>query len=86
LKFAKGVVSVDTGIAHMASGLGKPTIVLVCYQALNWWMKPQYDNNVTVLMGELGSGATKKKGKNYPHSLNSITPKRVIEALEARLS
>ncbi len=73
IRYAEIVVSVDTGAAHMASGLGKRTIVMRCYQTANWWQEVQYTNRVTVLTGEKGSTETEIRNQPYPHSLNSIS-------------
>ncbi len=82
IKYAKLVVSVDTGAAHMASGLGKRTIVLRSYQTANWWQPEQYTELVTVLTGEKGNDETDIRIHPYPHSLNSIDMHALRSELE----
>lgn len=81
IKFSAKVVSLDTGAAHMASGLNKRVIVLRCYQTAHWWMPDQYTEKVTVLTGEKGPDETDIRSKQYPQSLNSIPEERIIAEL-----
>lgn len=82
INFSAKIVSVDTGAAHIASGLKKRLIVLRCYQTKHWWMPEHYSERVTVLTGEKGKNETMQRNKKYPTSLNSIKSEDILLELK----
>jgi len=46
---SQGVVSVDTGVAHIAAHLGKPLIVLRTCLGKQWWVDEQYGRGVRIM-------------------------------------
>lgn len=73
------IVSIDTGVAHMAAQLGTPLVVVRTCFASNWWSKEQYDGPITVLSRDevCKNGHVSGKAGNC---LNSVEVKDVIEA------
>lgn len=71
--FAKAVVSVDTGVAHISSGLGKQLLVLALYAGRGWWTDAQHPESTEVLIGEKGPNETGDKREFYPDSLNNFS-------------
>ena len=73
LYFSKAVVSVDTGVAHISSGLGKTLLVLSSYAGRGWWTKVQHPDTTTALVGQKGSNEEGNKAELFPESLNNFT-------------
>lgn len=68
-----GVVSVDTGVAHMTAQLGKPLAVLRTCLGPNWWFSSQY--GTAVLMRVFSADASCERGhkaRDYPACINGI--------------
>jgi len=74
-----GVVSIDTGVAHMAAQLGVPLVVVRTCLAYNWWSKEQYDGLPTIISRDelCPNGHVSEKAKNC---LNNIPVEEVIQA------
>lgn len=80
LYFAKGVVSIDTGTAHISSGLGKPLVVLCSYAARAWWQADQHPDTTVVFIGEPSSTERITPRKiMHPPSLNNFSSKEITE-------
>lgn len=78
IKESAGVVSVDTGIAHMAAQLGKPLVVLRTCLGPNWWFPEQYGNDAPLTIfshDEVCTGG--HISKDYPDCINAIDMKEV---------
>ena len=65
------VVSVDTGVAHMAAQLGAPLVVLTSCVGAHWWQDNQYGNNprVQVFSNPEPGGHV---AKDYPDCIGTI--------------
>ncbi len=78
------VISIDTGVAHMAAQTGTPLVVARACFASNWWVKEQYDGPVTVLSNDVIC-----KGKHVAdkadNCLNTIADQEFVAAARARL-
>lgn len=76
---SKGVVSLDTGAAHITAQLKKPLVVLCSCLGANWWLPEQYgtDAAITVLSNRSHclQGHVHKK---YPDCLNMIDVNTVV--------
>lgn len=71
---SSGVVSVDTGVAHIAAHLRKPLLVVRSCLGPNWWFIEQYGAQapINVVSGD----EVCKNGhvyRDYPECLNSIS-------------
>jgi len=78
------VISVDTGVAHMAAQLGAPLVVMRSCIAYNWWLKEQYGGSVTVLDRDdlCRDGHIAHKASNC---LNHIEAGEVLAAVRSRI-
>lgn len=78
-----GVVSIDTGVAHMTIQLGVPLVVVGACFVHQWWNKEQYDGSFAFFTQDdkCRAGHVADKADNC---LNSVEVKEVIDA--ARLS
>ncbi len=78
---AAGVVSVDTGMAHIAAQLKKPLIVLCSCLGLHWWQEEQYGRKTSLQIFTF----TEPNGhvfKEYPDCLNNIDMKNAARAAQ----
>lgn len=73
---SRGVVSVDTGIAHMAAQLGKPLIVLATCVGLHWWKKEQYGADAPVRLFTYHE-TQGHVAKDFPDCINTIDMQEV---------
>ncbi len=79
---SRGVVSIDTGVAHITAQLGKPLVVMTTCLGRNWWFDDQYgvDAPITVLSrGDLCS--TSHVYKEYPDCMNKIDMNEVASKI-----
>ena len=75
-----GVVSVDTGIAHMSAQLGMRPIVLATCLGPNWWTHEQYGEKGATFFNRADLCAKWHVEKNYPDCINEIDMHVVAEA------
>jgi ADP-heptose:LPS heptosyltransferase len=78
------VVSVDTGVAHIAAQLSKPLVVLRTCLGANWWLPGQYGSAVPISV--FSSDQRCRSGhvfNDYPECINSINEIEVAD--KARL-
>lgn len=80
IKHSRGVVSVDTGMAHIAAQLHKPLVVIRTCVGRNWWLRGQYsgDEYITVF----DCDAVCKDGhltKDYPACMDAVNMEEVAE-------
>ncbi len=76
-----GVVSVDTGMAHIAAQLGKPLVVLATCLGLHWWRKGQYPKESPITVFSRAELCTKEhRVGNYPSCINEIDFNIVAES------
>lgn len=75
------VVSLDTGVGHIAAQTGAPLVIMRTCWGYNWWNKEQYPRNgITVLAhDELCAGGHIKK--DFPACLGATSPDEVTDAL-----
>lgn len=75
---SRGVVSVDTGVAHIAAQLGRPLIVLRTCLGAGWWLPEQYSEHapINVLSVDVVC-ANGHIRKDYPACINAITMQEV---------
>lgn len=75
------VVSLDTGVAHMAAQTGVPLVVLRTCWGFNWWNKDQYPRDGITALAHDELCAQGHVGKDLPACLGAISPAEVTEAL-----
>lgn len=83
---SRGVVSVDTGVAHIATQLGRPLVLLRTCVAPNWWFSEQYGSQAPITV--LFQDEVCKNGhiyKDYPECINSISIETVQKAFQKLL-
>ncbi len=81
IKFSYGVVSVDTGIAHITAQLEKPLVVMRTCLGPNWWFPEQYGPNAKVIQFTREEVCIPHINKNYPDCINLIDMEEVVEAV-----
>lgn len=72
-----GVISLDTGMAHMSVQLGRPTLVLASCLGLHWWQPQQYDTVPAVYTNPEPGGHIYK---DYPACMADIPLTEVARA------
>ncbi|MFA6408162.1 MAG: glycosyltransferase family 9 protein [Candidatus Paceibacterota bacterium] len=74
------VVSVDTGMAHMAAQLGKQLVVLRTCLGPNWWFVEQYgkDAPITVLSCDTACATGHRTTNGYADCINGISVGEVV--------
>jgi ADP-heptose:LPS heptosyltransferase len=75
---SRGVVSLDTGMAHITAQLGKPLMVLRTCLGADWWLPGQYGAlaPITVFSSDAVC-ANGHIGKDHPACINAIDMKEV---------
>lgn len=83
---SKGVISLDTGMAHMTAQLGKPLIVLRTCIAPNWWFTSQYGPNAPISVLSMDEICKNKhEYRDYPKCINGISIERIMKTVKERL-
>ncbi len=79
---SRGVVSVDTGMAHMTAQLGKPLVVLAGCLGIHWWQAGQYapETPVSVLSRADLCTDGHKVNRGYSDCLGKIAIPEVVSA------
>lgn len=79
---SQGVVSIDTGVAHIAAQLGKPLVVLHTCLGRNWWLPEQYGPATPIKAFSRGDlCAVGHVHTEYPACINAIPVEAVIQAV-----
>ncbi|MGD0328611.1 MAG: glycosyltransferase family 9 protein [Minisyncoccia bacterium] len=80
---SRGVVSVDTGVAHIAAQLGKPLIVMRTCLGRSWWLPKQYGEEapVTVFSRDDLCNAGHIY-KDFPDCINAISIDELVSVLQ----
>lgn len=82
IKHSRGVVCIDTGIAHITAQLGKPLVVLRTCLGRNWWLSEQYGSNAPITVFSCDTVCTVRHlNKAYPACINAIDIKEVSKKL-----
>lgn len=81
LYFSRFVISIDTGVAHISSGIGKPLYVLSSYAGRAWWNRVQHPSSTHIVIGKKGLTEIEKVTK-YPESLNNFSDEDLIGWLQ----
>jgi len=78
---SKVVLSLDTGVAHIAGHLEKPLVALSrCKASSAWWSPLMYQKNVSVLCDKIACGNVHHAGK-FPKCLNEIDANLILSEL-----
>lgn len=79
---SRGVVSVDTGMAHIAAQLGKPLVVLHSCLGANWWFHEQYGKDAPITtFSRSDLCASGHRYKEYPDCINAIDIEKVVQKI-----
>lgn len=79
---SRGVVSLDTGVAHISAQLGKRLTVIRTCLAPNWWVGGQYGSNAPISVFEHDEAcASGHVFKDYPACINSVDLERVASSV-----
>lgn len=81
IKSSAGVVSVDTGMAHITAQLGKPLVIIstCAFVGARWWLPGQYGDTAPIAV--LSRGDLCVAGhvyKEYPDCMNKIDMNEVV--------
>jgi len=80
---SRGVISLDTGVAHITAQLGKPLVVLSTCLGRNWWFPEQYGEDAPITIFSCDDVCVNgHMFKNYPDCLNKISIESVIKAIK----
>lgn len=78
---AAGVVSLDTGMAHIAAQVDTPLVVLASCLGLHWWKEQQYRGGIpAALFTRADLCAHGHDSREYPACLSDIDPGAVAVA------
>ncbi len=82
IKGSAGVISVDTGIAHIAAQLGTQLTVLRTCLGTNWWLSEQYGAYAPItVFSHDESCVAGHEYKDYPTCINGIDMGQVAEKI-----
>lgn len=74
-----GIVSVDTGVAHITAQMGKPLLVLSTCLGRNWWFPEQYGKDAPILISSRSNlCALGHRYIEYPDCMNAIPVEEVV--------
>lgn len=80
IQHSRAVVSVDTGIAHIAAQLGKPLVVMRTCLGRAWWLPGQYGNDAPITVFDCDRVCEHGHiNKEYPACLGAIDMQDVAE-------
>ncbi len=77
---AAGVVSVDTGVAHLTAHLHRPLVVLRTCLGPNWWFPGQYGPDAPIAQFSREDLCKPHVFKHYPDCINQISMAEVAAA------
>jgi ADP-heptose:LPS heptosyltransferase len=78
---SRGVVGVDTGVAHIAAQLGAPLIVMHTCVGRAWWFPGQYGERAPITVFSCDEECVNGHAKgDYPACLNGITMEAVARS------
>ncbi len=78
-----GVVSLDTGVAHIAAQTGTPLVVLRTCWGYNWWNKDQYPDDSIRVLSHDALCAHSHLNKDFPDCLGEITNEEILQSAGA---
>ena len=82
-----GVVSVDTGVAHLAVQIGKPLVLATTCLGRNWWFSGQYGDMAPITMFSRSDLCVAGHVyKEYPDCMNKIDMNEVVARVAAVLT
>jgi ADP-heptose:LPS heptosyltransferase len=82
VEHSSGVVSLDTGVGHIAAQVGAPLAVLRTCWGYQWWIKDQYARDGISVHTREDLCETGHINKDFPDCLNKIPVQEVVQAVE----
>jgi ADP-heptose:LPS heptosyltransferase len=77
-----GVVSLDTGVGHIAAQVGAPLVILRTCWGYQWWTKDQYPRDDIQVFSREDLCASGHTNKDFPDCLNEISTEDVATAAQ----
>ncbi|MEK7095347.1 MAG: glycosyltransferase family 9 protein [Patescibacteria group bacterium] len=83
IRESSGVISLDTGVAHLAAQIGKSLVVLRTCLAPNWWFPEQYGLKAPITVFSHDEACAERHVyKDYPDCINEISLEAVVDAIK----
>ena len=79
---SKAVVSLDTGVAHIAAQTGVPLVVMRTCWGYNWWNKDQYPREKIIVLAHDEFCSNGHVAKDFPACLSVISTEEVARAIK----
>ncbi|MCX6787219.1 MAG: hypothetical protein NTY93_01695 [Candidatus Kaiserbacteria bacterium] len=79
------VVSLDTGVGHVAAQTGAPLVIMRTCWGYNWWNEDQYPRKGIVVLAHDEFCTYGHIAKDFPECLAAISAEEVAEALKKTL-
>lgn len=79
---SKAVVSLDTGVAHIAAQTGVPLVVMRTCWGYNWWIKDQYSRDGIAVLAHDELCTNGHIAKDFPECLGAISAEEVVHAIK----
>lgn len=86
IKSAAFVVSVDTGVAHLAAHLHTPLVVMRTCLGPNWWLPGQYGPGIPAAQFSREELCRPHVNKPYPDCIDRIVLTDIVAACEASVA
>ena len=77
---SRGVISVDTGVAHIAAHLCVPLIVMRTCLGRGWWLPGQYGQSARVRQFSREERCTPHVYKDYPECIETVSMEEVAQS------
>ncbi len=81
-----GVVSVDTGIAHLTAHVGRPLVVLRSCLGPNWWFTESYGPQAPIVVHTREDVCAPHQFRDYPACLDEIDLTKVHDSVKTLFS
>lgn len=83
---SRAVVSLDTGVGHIAAQTGAPLVILRTCWGYNWWTKDQYPREGIAVLSHDELCVHGHVANDFPTCLGAVSPEEVVQALTKTLT
>ena len=77
---SRGVISVDTGVAHIAAHLRVPLVVMRTCLGRGWWLPEQYGQSACIRQFSREERCAPHRYKDYPECIETIAMEEVAQS------